>query len=75
MILHSKIVGKGTPFLILHGFLGMGDNWRTLALRLVNLGYQLHLIDQRNHGRSFHNPIFNYDVMACLLYTSPSPRD
>ncbi|MBK86786.1 MAG: alpha/beta hydrolase [Flavobacteriaceae bacterium] len=67
MILHSKIVGKGTPFLILHGFLGMGDNWRTLALRFVNLGYQLHLIDQRNHGRSFHNPIFNYDVMALDL--------
>ena len=67
MVLHSKIVGEGTPFLILHGFLGMGDNWKTLALRFSKLGYQLHLIDQRNHGRSFHSPVFNYEVMASDL--------
>jgi pimeloyl-ACP methyl ester carboxylesterase len=67
MVLHSKIVGEGTPFLILHGFLGMGDNWKTLALRFSKLGYQLHLIDQRNHGRSFRSPVFNYEVMASDL--------
>ena len=69
MVLHSKILGEGTPFLILHGFLGMGDNWKTLALRFSKLGYQLHLIDQRNHGRSFHNNVFNYEVMASDLET------
>ena len=67
MVLHSKILGEGTPFLILHGFLGMGDNWKTLALRFSKLGYQLHLIDQRNHGRSFRSPVFNYEVMASDL--------
>ena len=69
MVLHSKILGEGTPFLILHGFLGMGDNWKTLALRFSKLGYQLHLIDQRNHGRSFRSPVFNYEVMASDLET------
>lgn len=64
MILHSRIIGQGTPFLILHGFLGMGDNWKTLAMRFSKLGYQVHLIDQRNHGRSFHNNVFDYEAMA-----------
>lgn len=67
MILHSRIIGQGTPFLILHGFLGMGDNWKTLAMRFSKLGYQVHLIDQRNHGRSFHNNAFDYEVMATDL--------
>lgn len=64
MVLHSKIIGQGVPFLILHGFLGMGDNWMTLGSRFSKLGYQVHLIDQRNHGRSFHDDAFDYDVMA-----------
>jgi len=64
MILHSKVIGNGTPFLILHGFLGMGDNWKSIALKLSRLGYQLHLIDQRNHGRSFHSQNFSYESMA-----------
>lgn len=64
MLLHSKIIGQGTPFLILHGFLGMGDNWKSFAMRFSELGYQMHLIDQRNHGKSFHDEAFDYDVMA-----------
>ncbi|MDX1783306.1 MAG: alpha/beta hydrolase, partial [Aequorivita vladivostokensis] len=28
MVLHSQILGSGKPFVILHGFLGMGDNWK-----------------------------------------------
>ena len=66
-VLHSRIIGEGVPFLILHGFLGMSDNWKTMALRFSKLGYQLHLIDQRNHGRSFHSDIFDYDAMAADL--------
>lgn len=67
MILHSQIIGEGRPFIILHGFLGMGDNWKTLAKKFSGLGYQLHLIDQRNHGRSFHSDQFNYSLMAADL--------
>ncbi len=63
-ILHSNIEGTGTPFLILHGFLGMGDNWKTLGSRFAENGFEVHMIDQRNHGRSFHADEFNYDVMA-----------
>ena len=54
MLLHSNIIGEGHPFIILHGFLGMGDNWKTLAKQFSGLGFELHLVDQRNHGRSFH---------------------
>ena len=64
MILHSQITGEGEPLVILHGFLGMGDNWKTLGNRFAADGYQVHLVDQRNHGRSFHAPEFNYQVMA-----------
>ncbi|RMA56671.1 alpha/beta fold hydrolase [Ulvibacter antarcticus] len=64
MILHSQIIGKGKPFVILHGLLGMGDNWKTLANQFAEEGYQVHLVDQRNHGRSFHSESFNYELMA-----------
>lgn len=62
-LLHSQIVGTGEPLLILHGFLGMGDNWKTLAKRFSK-NFEVHLIDQRNHGRSFHSDIFNYEVLV-----------
>jgi esterase len=64
MLLHSNILGQGQPFIILHGFLGMSDNWRTLGKRFAEQGYQVHLVDQRNHGRSFNSDIFNYEVLV-----------
>ena len=64
MILHSNIIGRGKPMLILHGFLGMGDNWKTLGKQFSALGFQVHLIDQRNHGRSFHSDDFDYELMV-----------
>ncbi len=64
MILHSKIIGEGKPLLILHGFLGMGDNWKSLGNRFVENGYEVHLIDQRNHGRSFHSDEFSYNLIV-----------
>ena len=67
MLLHSNIIGEGKPFVILHGFLGMGDNWKTLATQFAEDGYALHLVDQRNHGRSFHSDEFNYDILATDL--------
>jgi len=63
-ILHSKIVGTGKPLCILHGFLGMSDNWKTLGAAYADNGMEVHLIDQRNHGRSFHSEDFNYDFLA-----------
>lgn len=64
MLLHSTIIGEGKPFVILHGFLGMSDNWKTLGVQFSEQGYQLHLVDQRNHGRSFHDDAFSYEVLA-----------
>lgn len=68
MVLHSQIIGEGRPFVILHGFLGMGDNWKSLAKKFSELGYQIHLVDQRNHGRSFHDSSFNYTLLASDLH-------
>lgn len=62
--LHSTILGEGQPFLFLHGFLGMSDNWKTLGNKFAEAGYQVHLLDQRNHGRSPHTPEMNFEVMA-----------
>ena len=63
-MLHSNILGKGEPLIILHGFLGMGDNWKTLARQFAEDGFEVHLIDQRNHGRSFHSDAFSYELMV-----------
>lgn len=67
MELYSNRIGEGKAFVILHGFLGMGDNWKTLGKQFSGLGFQVHLADQRNHGRSFHDSEFNYDVLAADL--------
>lgn len=64
MQLHSNIIGEGKPLIILHGFLGMSDNWKTLGKEFAKAGFQVHLIDQRNHGRSFHSDNFNYDLLS-----------
>ena len=63
MVLHSLILGNGEPLIILHGFLGMGDNWKSLANKFAE-NYQVHLVDQRNHGRSFHSDDFSYELMT-----------
>ena len=63
MKLHTQIKGKGQPIVILHGFLGMGDNWKSLSKKLAET-YEVHLPDMRNHGKSQHCQNFNYDVMV-----------
>jgi esterase len=63
-MLYSKIEGNGKPLLIIHGFLGMSDNWKTLGSQYVSVGFEVHMVDMRNHGRSFHSEDFNYEVMA-----------
>ena len=63
-MLYSRIEGQGLRLLIIHGFLGMSDNWKTLGSQYASEGFQVHLIDLRNHGKSFHSDTFNYDVMS-----------
>ncbi|MFH6957895.1 alpha/beta fold hydrolase [Flavobacterium aquidurense] len=63
-MLYSKIEGEGKPFIIMHGFLGMSDNWKTLAGQYVDAGFQVHILDLRNHGRSFHSEEWTYEAMV-----------
>ncbi len=62
-MLFSKIEGSGQPLLILHGFLGMSDNWKSLATQFA-AHFQVHTLDLRNHGRSLHSSEFSYAIMA-----------
>lgn len=63
-MLHSRIEGGGKPLIIMHGFMGMSDNWKTLGGQYAEHGFQVHAVDMRNHGKSFHSDIFTYDAMV-----------
>jgi esterase len=67
-MLYSKIEGSGKPLLILHGFLGMSDNWKTIGTQFAADDFQVHLLDLRNHGRSFQSDEFSYEIMAQDVY-------
>jgi esterase len=66
MNLHFEAVGEGRPLIILHGLLGSADNWRSMSRRL-GAHYKVFAVDLRNHGRSPHSDIFDYDVMVADL--------
>jgi pimeloyl-ACP methyl ester carboxylesterase len=61
--LYFRTLGEGTPLIILHGLFGSSDNWLTLGKRFAEK-YKVYLIDQRNHGQSFHSSEFSYPAMA-----------
>lgn len=66
MKLFSRILGEGKPLVVVHGLFGMSDNWQTLAKQWAD-HFEVHLIDQRNHGRSPHSDEFSYEAMAADL--------
>ena len=45
----------------------MGDNWATHAKHWAGLDWEVHAVDQRNHGKSPHHGVHNYDAMAADL--------
>ena len=63
-MLHSRIEGEGNPLLIIHGFLGMSDNWKSFGSLYAAEGFRTHMLDMRNHGKSFHSDEFSYEVMC-----------
>ena len=65
-LLNYKRFGEGQPLIILHGFLGSLDNWLTLGKRFSE-HYDVILVDQRNHGKSFHSNEFGYEGMVTDL--------
>ena len=65
-ILHSKIYGEdrqGTPLLVFHGLFGMLDNWGSFGKEMGEF-FPVHLIDLRNHGKSFHSEEMSHEVLA-----------
>ena len=65
-ILHSKIYGQelsGTPLLVFHGLFGMLDNWGSFGKEMGDY-FPVHLMDLRNHGKSFHSPDMSHDDLA-----------
>lgn len=65
-ILHSKIYGENssnTPLLVFHGLFGMLDNWGGFGKEMSEY-FPVHLIDLRNHGRSFHSSEMSHDDLA-----------
>ena len=65
-ILHSKIYGENksaTPLLVFHGLFGMLDNWGSFGREMGEF-FPVHLIDLRNHGKSFHSTEMSHDDLA-----------
>ncbi|MBP7272761.1 MAG: alpha/beta fold hydrolase [Saprospiraceae bacterium] len=63
MQLNYKSFGAGAPVIILHGLFGTLDNWQSIAKRLAD-NFLVFIIDQRNHGRSPHEDVFDYPTLA-----------
>ncbi|MEZ4938927.1 MAG: alpha/beta fold hydrolase [Crocinitomicaceae bacterium] len=60
--LFFRKLGEGKPMVVLHGLFGSSDNWQTVAKKIAN-HYEVFLVDQRNHGKSFKSEDFSYDLM------------
>ena len=67
MKLFCRKYGNGPPLIILHGLYGSSDNWVSIAKSLSDC-YTVYLPDQRNHGRSPHSNIHDYDSMRDDLF-------
>jgi len=65
-MLNYKEYGSGEPIVILHGLLGMLDNWHSFAKKMAE-HYWVISVDQRNHGKSFHSDEFNYKLLSADL--------
>lgn len=67
MRLNFQAIGDGLPLIILHGFLGSLDNWRTASNRMSSR-FKIISVDLRNHGHSPHHPAMSYPAMAEDIY-------
>ena len=67
MQLFSRKVGEGQPFVVLHGVFGSSDNLFTVCKKIAEAGFEVHILDARNHGQSPRSEEFSYEVMAADL--------
>ncbi len=64
MKMHYRTLGQGgEQLIILHGLLGMSDNWLPIA-RLLAQEREIFLPDWRNHGLSPHSPLHTYPLLC-----------
>jgi len=63
MKLFFRHFGQGPHLIILHGLLGMSDNWASLAQQYA-ARFTVWLPDLRNHGNSPHHPEHTYQAMC-----------
>lgn len=63
MKLFHRQFGNGSDLIILHGLLGVSDNWIRIGKKLSE-NFNVLIPDLRNHGRSEHNDSFDYDCMS-----------
>ncbi|MDA9819652.1 alpha/beta fold hydrolase [Salibacteraceae bacterium] len=66
MKLYHKALGEGEVLIILHGLMGMLDNWQSPA-QVYSQHFRTHLLDARNHGHSPHSDEFSYELMVADL--------
>lgn len=62
-----------TPVIILHGLLGMLDNWHSFS-KMLSSEFHVLSIDQRNHGKSFHSDAFSYELLSRDLHAFLEPK-
>ena len=56
------------PIIILHGLFGVSDNWVSYARRIAMEGFDVFVVDQRNHGQSPQSNNFNYLALTDDLF-------
>lgn len=63
LTLNHKVQGSGAPLILVHGLFGSLENLGMIA-RLLAERFEVHSLDMRNHGRSPHSTVMNYQAMA-----------
>ena len=63
MRLATRVVGEGSPVVLLHGLFGSARNLTGLA-RALAASHRVLSMDLRNHGESAHDPAMDYPAMA-----------
>ena len=63
LMLAANVKGQGKVLILLHGLFGSSDNLGRIATELSK-HYQVHALDLRNHGESFHSELMSYELMA-----------
>lgn len=62
--LHFRHYGRGPALVLLHGLLGSGSNWHSLASKTFGPHFSTYALDQRSHGKSPHTDRLDYGALA-----------